>query len=491
MATATKGILELAEKNPLNSAEEEVAQKAKKIILEYRPSKAAWDFHASLARYRYLIWGVKAGKTRAGAVETVRAALAMPKSKIWVVAPTYKNLDEAVDSVRYILELAEQEFTERQRPSREFRLSNNALIQFHSADWPDTLRGANVDFIWMDEAAFIKPEARNVLRSRVAATGGEIIVTTTPKGRNWVWDEVIAAGMPSDAPYGTFKAKNRFVSHYPTWEFPWVDKEFLNDEKQSIPRLTYEQEYGAAFLADATKVFQHIPESLTRELPPKLDGKTVIGLDLAKMRDWTAVIVMADNKRVMYCERWNKTDWTIQKARIITLVEKWNAIVGMDTANVGSVIEEDLREAGVEVVAFNMNNPNMRGDLIQSLVVGFERRYVKLPHPSADWSPKDSQQLVNELEWMEAGLTPKNRLTYSAPQGMTDDMVIALAIAYQMARRGEASASGQAIGIAEAIDPLKMKRPSLTNIRPNPFKTIFRQRNSSVGFGAADSSLWR
>ncbi len=460
------------------------------IPSSYDPSLDAWPFHNSLARFRILIWGIKSGKSHAGARETARAALGLPgRSLIWVVAPTYQQLEVAESELEYIFEKDLPDLVlKRNMNKRTWTLPNKTRIQFKSGDWPDNLRGPNADFIWFDEGGFLKVGAWRVGRQRVTATLGEIVITTTPPPeRSWLWNECLKAGMPPSMEYGQWDSgigsDSRFVSHYPTWQFPWVTKKELDDERDSLPRAIFDREYGALFVSTAGQVFGTFTKCLTMEAPPEtVSLETVMGLDLAKFQDWTAVIMMDSSGRILDMDRWQKVPWPLQKVKIIERARRWGCVIVMDKANAGSVIEDDLKEEDLTVYGVDMNSPMVKNELIMGLQVAIEQSRIKIPDPRAHWSPDCSEQLTNELTWYAHQVTKGGRLSYSAPRGLTDDMVIALGLANL----------GRAKGYVGGIDPgevvisrerfnqvARPKGPSRPS-RPNILKSLF-QRKSILG----------
>ncbi|KKL98210.1 hypothetical protein LCGC14_1826720 [marine sediment metagenome] len=320
------------------------------LPIKYNPSSQARRWHASQKRFRFLVCGLKSGKTYAGAFECLRQACKRPKQLVWAAAPTTRNLEEAHRQFMNLLfQVPEIVHINRQKP-REVELTNGTLVQFHTLDRPDNLRGPNVDYCWMEEAAFAKAEAWDVIRGRVAATRGGVGATTTPNGRNWLWNELLIGGLPPHCPEGEFESDTHFVSRYPTWDFPWVDAEYIADEKRRLPKAKFDQEYGADFSFGADEVFRNVEECFDFVPPPKnVKERCVLGVDLGKHQDFSGVVGMEGGGRVLHVERWSGVDWIIQRARIVELSKKWNAVVVLDVSNVGSVIEEDLRRAGVPV----------------------------------------------------------------------------------------------------------------------------------------------
>lgn len=158
--------------------------------LRHTGHRAQWAFWQSPSKYRLFLGGVGSGKTRAGAVEVLRMP---PGSRGMVVAPTYKILEDA--TLESFLEVAGDIpgpfISAFNRQKNKMWLRNGTTILWRSADRPDGLRGPNMGWIWADEAAYLKEEAWKVLVGRLRHPVGpwKAWVTTTPKGKNWIWQK--------------------------------------------------------------------------------------------------------------------------------------------------------------------------------------------------------------------------------------------------------------------------------------------------------------
>jgi phage terminase large subunit len=94
------------------------------------------------------------------------------------------------------------------------RLSiNGTYALFRSAEKPDRLRGPNLNWFWLDEAALMRAKVWKVVIGRIRI--GDIPrgwITTTPNGFNWVYD-VFAAEVRKN--YRYFRASTRDNYHLP------------------------------------------------------------------------------------------------------------------------------------------------------------------------------------------------------------------------------------------------------------------------------------
>jgi hypothetical protein len=398
--------------------------------------------------------------SRAGAAEFIRATLSKPNSLNWVVAPTNRHLDASLAELMKVLAGMNLRFQRMRGHKRQIIFPNGAVSQLQSAELPDNLRGPGIDgILWVDEGSFMTQEAWMILRGRIIAHESEVIVTTTPHGRDWFYEELRLGGMPADAPYGEFSRHNRWVSHRPTSHFPWVTETEIEDARQSMSAGQFNQEFGAMFMASASQVFSGIERALSLEpLPSHFDGDTIFGLDLGKNQDYTAVVIMTGAGRVLHIDRWRRIDWSVTKERIRNLAKEWKAVVVMDISNVGSTIYDDLRGEDFELHGVTMHSADVKNDLIESLQMAFEQTRIQLVSHRSNWAKEIDEALVAELFSYEVKLAPGGRISYSAPKGLHDDLVIALALANWGRVRGMVSAGSAAQVFLSRQEMLELAR---------------------------------
>ena len=65
-----------------------------------------------------------------------------------------------------------------------------------------------------------------------------------------------------------------------------------------------------------------------------------------------------------------------------------------------------------------------KGEIIEALAAAFEHRSLRIPNDAG---------LITELQAYESKRTPGGLVTYGAPNGMHDDRVMSLALAYYAA----------------------------------------------------------
>lgn len=153
------------------------------------------QFTGTQAHHAAFIGGIGSGKTTAGAVRALLASqgyigqtkrLRTPNTGM-IIAPTYTMLRDA--SLRTFEEVANGAIDRFQRSTMQMTLVNGSEVLWRSADAPDRLRGPNLTWVWLDEAALMSADVWPIMLGRLRQFGkqGYIWATTTPRGRNWLY----------------------------------------------------------------------------------------------------------------------------------------------------------------------------------------------------------------------------------------------------------------------------------------------------------------
>lgn len=143
-----------------------------------------YDFVTCADRFTAFIAGIGAGKSFAGGAKG--ASLALPGTLGLVVAPTYPMLRDA--TIRTYRDMLGGAFNLHKGEMRG-EVAGGGEILFRSADKPDSLRGPNIHWSHVDEGALCPPGTWEIVIGRLRADGraGPCFVTSTPKGRNWLY----------------------------------------------------------------------------------------------------------------------------------------------------------------------------------------------------------------------------------------------------------------------------------------------------------------
>ena len=194
--------------------------KTKTITIAYTPnSEHQMQFHSSKKRERLLMAGMGAGKTLAGSAELIGLAILNKNLASLVVSPSYIIAERTVlPTLKLLLTDSGIKFDVRIRPMQMFLPEFNHTIYFGSADNPESLKGANVCALWCDELATFSEEAYIQAIARVREPRAKelrIFHTTTPEGRNWVWERFIKNEKDNcDVVFGSTKNNKALPKEY-------------------------------------------------------------------------------------------------------------------------------------------------------------------------------------------------------------------------------------------------------------------------------------
>jgi len=390
--------------------------------LGYEPHPGQWAIHNSTAPRRIVACGVRWGKTLCAAMEGLCAAMAPKDRSIgWVVAPTYDLADKVY---RELIVLAAEHLRHRiiamKESERRLVLRNMAggtsEIRGKSADNPVSLLGEGLDWVIADEAARLKPTIwESHLSQRLLDKRGWALLISTPKGKGWYY-ELFRRGRGLDPDYESW--------NHPSWSNPYVSSELIEEERERLPARVFDQEYGGKFLEGSGAVFRYVRDCATGSWQePVRDATYFAGLDLAKIEDYTVLVVINRDREVVYVDRFHRVDWSVQVDRIKTATDKYNhATIFVDSTGAGEPIYESLKKAGCWCKAYPFT-ARSKAALIDNLALLLEQRKIVLPKP--DLWPEG----IDELESFEYSVTDSGNVRTRAPTGVHDDCVIGLALA--------------------------------------------------------------
>jgi hypothetical protein len=368
----------------------------------------------SEAKYRILACGRRWGKTKTCARAARDDALTHSDDfLIWWVSPTYLQSD--IGFRELLKETPDELIVDINRTKRRIEFVTGVRVEFKTAEKPDNLRGEGVDLLIIDEAAQVGKYAwENALSPTLADNpDSKLIAISTPRGRNW-FHPLFLRGQDPDEP--DYQSWNR-----PSTENPWIDHEFIEEQKRTMPDRVFEQEYLAEFKDDSGGVFPGVRERNVEDYDwREYDGRDPysMGVDFARHQDWTVITILDNRGKLCYWERLRDEGWPRIQNAVEQAWEIYQGPVRVDATRDNKIVS-DLEAAGlpVEPVKFS---PQVKRDLIESLATRLENGEITLP---------DIPQVVNELEIFEYDTTPAGNVRYQAPEGFHDDCVDSLALA--------------------------------------------------------------
>lgn len=193
------------------------------------------DFVADQHPFAAAVSGVGGGKSQGLAVKTLQYMANNPHAFGMITAPSFPMLrDATLRTVREIFPEGSYTFNEGKM---SLRMWTGAEVVFRSTENPEHLRGPNLAFAAMDEAAQgtqTNPDAQYdaflILQGRLRQKDmpHQLWIATTPQGYNWVYREFAAKVRPDYALY-----------HWSARENPFLSPDFLRRLEES-----YQGEYA-------------------------------------------------------------------------------------------------------------------------------------------------------------------------------------------------------------------------------------------------------
>jgi len=186
------------------------------------------------AKNKIIVCGRRSGKTQMIAAELIRGAVTKEYRRQIVIAPIFKQSLIVFTKILDIMSRSGRHDTDIRSVSRspypKVTFVNGSYIDFASADNPDSLRGEAYDRVFLDESAFIRKHAMDVIRPLTFDTGAPIWETTTPFGKGELWERWLRG--QNDPNWATF--------HYNYKDNPYLDLEGVQEIEKDI------EEHGEA-----------------------------------------------------------------------------------------------------------------------------------------------------------------------------------------------------------------------------------------------------
>jgi len=368
------------------------------------------------AKTKVLAMGRRWGKTIMSG--TMAMVCASQGGRVAWVVPTYKNGRPLWRWAESVTGALKRYGVRINRSERTIEFPNNGFLGLYSADSEDGLRGEAFHLVIVDEAARVSETTyTDVIQPTLADYGGDIVLISTPYGKNWFYHEWVNASQNRHEAMAWTAASNANPN-------PNIRRAF-DLARQRVPERTFRAEWLAEFVEDGGEVFRNVRACAIGEwLESGIAGRRyVIGVDLAKLNDFTVFVVIdIENQAVVYWDRFNQIDYMIQLQRLQVLCDRFQPQTVVIERNIGEMFIEMAYRIGIPAEPFQ-TTAQSKQSLIDNLVLAFERQDIILPAHRAD-------VLINELQAFTMERLPAGALRYSAPQGLHDDAVIALALAW-------------------------------------------------------------
>lgn len=328
--------------------------------------------------------------------------------------PTYKLLEGAFKETIEVL----NPLVKRKHDNQFIELETGGIIDFWSLDNPNAGRSRKYKRAIIDEAAFVKSlwdAWTKAIRPTLTDLIGDAWFMSTPRGKNDFY-KLYSRGTSGENNWRSWQM--------PTSTNPFLNREEIEDAKRDLPEAAFNQEYLAVFDDNAANPFgiKHIAQ-VVKPLSPM--PPVCYGVDLAKSHDWTVIIGLDERGDICFFDRW-QSDWSQTRQRLISIIGYTAASI--DSTGVGDPIVEDIQKSCNQVQAFRFTSQSKQ-QLMEGLASAIQKGEISVLEG----------QIKDELESFEFEYG-RTGVKYSAPDGMHDDCVCALALARYTFVRGRVSA---------------------------------------------------
>lgn len=303
----------------------------------------------------------------------------------------------------------------RSEQEKQISLIGGGILDMWSLDNADAIRGRKYARFIVNEAAFV-PNLMNiwnmVIRPTLIDLRGDGYFSGTPKGMESFW-----------------QLYNQIGDDWQRWQMssysnPHIPKSELDALKQTMTERAFQQEIMAQFLEDGGGVFRSVQKVANAPyLEVGEQGRQYcIGADWGRSNDATVFCVLdMQSGACVHMDRMTDTDFSSQRIRLIALAERFNrSAVLVEMNSIGQPQIEELQRMGLSVTGFLTTNAS-KAQIIDALALAFEQGKIAII---------DNQILISELMAYQSERLPSGLLRYGAPEGMHDDCVIALALAW-------------------------------------------------------------
>lgn len=402
----------------------------------------------SRARFKVVVCGRRWGKTTAGLMAVVEGhgprqggfKGALDGGHVWWIAPTFGQAGQIWRDLKAALREC---WADKSEVERRIELPTGGSVTVKSADQHDSLRGAALDGVVLDEAAHmirLRELWQEVLRPMLSDRTGWGVFISTPAG--------LAAKSEVDGGkasyfYEIFQAAPKTEGwqrwQQPTTENPRIRPEEIEVARRELHSLAFAQEYLAEFVdagggllkREWIKRYQTVSPGVYRlhdGLILRLEdlrryGAADLAISLKTTADYTALAVIGE------CPDGRRLLLDVKRARLTGpeipefiggAVSEWGlAAVGVESVGFQMDIVQRTRELGLPVFECLPDKDKVARFLPAAADVQGGRLLLPL---EASWLPEAEQEML------------------SFPQAPHDDMVDAVSYATALGKSFAASA---------------------------------------------------
>jgi PBSX family phage terminase large subunit len=242
-------------------------------------------------------------------------------------------------TVRSFLDIAGDAVEQFNKAEMVVKIKHGGEILFRSADNPDRLRGPSIHWAHIDEAAMCPSQTWDIIIGRLRADGkaGPVWVTSTPKGRNWLFHR--------RAEMTVFQAK--------TADNPYLAQEFIDSLKKSYVGEFAKQELEGEFISLEGLVYPMFSSANVVEYNHDRFQRWALAMDEGYTNPAVILLIGIDGDGRLHIAREYYQRGKLQRD-VVRVAAEWDEekradIVAVDASAAGLIA--DLKDIGLPAVA--------------------------------------------------------------------------------------------------------------------------------------------
>jgi hypothetical protein len=343
-------------------------------------------------------------------------ALKHQRVYIMIVSPTNAQVLKLQKEICKVLENTPFVFRINSSPGQaHIQLINETYIIFKSAESADSIRGYSIDYLLLDEFAFIKPDTYNtIIAPTMTVKGKKTLFCSTPKGKN-LFHKFFQ--------YGKSKLYPKWISFKSTYlQNPFSDKDFIEEQRKTLSDWQFRQEYLAEFV-DADSIFKGIENiAVNEQITHKRENEQYyIGIDVGFLNDSTVISIFNQHNQQVYVEELKSATNQQQIDKIIEINNMFNPIVIMiEKNNQGIVIIQQLYELGLSNIQEFTTTNSSKNYIINNFIADYNQKKLTLCN---------NQELINQFNDFTFKMNEVGTVKYFG-QTEHDDIVMATVISH-------------------------------------------------------------
>ena len=315
-------------------------------------------------------------------------------------------------------------------------LINGSSISIKSAEQKESLRGETcTGILCIDECAYISSEVYNIVKPWCDFHKAVTLMVSTPFVKSGFFWEYYNHGL------------NR---EYNCVSIDWSDEKYqddmdfilppskLEEYRKLLPKNVFLTDYLGIFIDDDGTVFTDFKKCINKN-EIKDSDKLYLGIDWAAGVESDDTVIVAFNQygKQVYLDYFNKLTPTQQIDRIEKFIVQYKnqiAVVQTELNSLGTPLTDFLKNRSQlktiinTFVGFNTTNQS-KNAIVQNLQIAFEQKEIEI---------LEDEKQSRELATYTAEYNAKTRnVSYNAPNGLHDDICIAMMLAYDAYKNGK------------------------------------------------------